>query len=126
MRSQKLVDVTSDTGEGGETRSIRPPTMARCCSETILALAAVCLLAFIVLKWGLKRLYGGYGAQDDMTIVSRVCDWVPSESCWSRVSARSHLILGSTEQQFSVLGELSAEEAADYFERQAAGEETDG
>jgi flagellar biogenesis protein FliO len=93
--------------------------------KTVLSLAAVCLLAFIVLKWGLGRLYRADSTDGSMSVVSRMRLGPKREVLVARVGPR-HLILGSTENQLNVLGELSAAEAADFIEREQAGEGTDG
>ncbi|MGM0556118.1 MAG: flagellar biosynthetic protein FliO [Myxococcota bacterium] len=93
--------------------------------ETVLSLVLVCLLAFVVLKWGLGRLYGVDREGGSMSVVSRMRLGPKRELLVARVGPR-HLILGSTEHQLNVLGELSAAEAADHFEPRDAGEGTDG
>jgi flagellar biogenesis protein FliO len=92
--------------------------------KTVLSLAAVCLLAFVALKWGLGRLYGARQDDEAMSVVSRMRLGPKREVLVARIGPK-HLILGSTEQQMNVLGELTEAEAHDYFERQD-GEVTDG
>ena len=75
----------------------------------VLSLAVVCLLAYVALKWGLGRLYGDSQSDDQMEVISRLRLAPKREILITRVGPR-YLIVGSTETELNILGELTPNE----------------
>lgn len=85
--------------------------------QMVIAVALVCLLAYAILKWGLQRMVGARDAAENMEVLSRM-PIGPSRSIMVvRVGPR-FLIVGSSETEISLLGELSEEEAFAHFDLQ--------
>jgi len=82
--------------------------------KTIVALIFVCILAYVLLRWGLGWLYGKKPLPNHMKILGRL----PIEGRRSlylvRVQSRT-LLLGVTDSSVNVLAELDSEE----FDRRA-------
>ncbi len=80
--------------------------------QTLFVLAGVCVLAYAVLRWGLKRFVAPDGASGGaMRVVARL-PLEPRRSIIVVDVAGRNIVLGSTEAGFQSLGELSQEEAA--------------
>lgn len=87
--------------------------------QTVLMLAVVCLLAYVVLRWGVSRLVGGQGAGDDaIEVLARHPVGSDSSILVVRIGPRV-LILADGESGMSRIGELDDEEA-EAFETAAA------
>ncbi len=65
--------------------------------QTLLALGAVCLLAWIVLRWGLKRVYGRGREGRLMRVVDRL-PLEPRRALWVVEVAGRYLLLSTSEQ----------------------------
>ena len=82
--------------------------------KTVIALIIVCVLAYVLLRWGLGWLYGKKPLPNHMKILGRL----PIEGRRSlylvRVQSRT-LLLGVTDSSVALLAELDSEE----FDRQA-------
>ncbi|MBA2661939.1 MAG: flagellar biosynthetic protein FliO [Bradymonadaceae bacterium] len=76
-----------------------------------LMLTAVCVVAYVSLRWGVKRLIGSHSSEPMVEVLSRTVIEPRRAILIVRVANR-HLIVGTTEQGMSALGELSADEAA--------------
>lgn len=89
-----------------------PPTMGygMMLARMVFMLAAVCALAIISLRWGLKRLTNVNSASQSIEVVSRAVIEPRRAVLVLRVGTR-HLIVGTGEHGMTPLGELSEEEA---------------
>jgi len=91
--------------------------------ETLLMLAIVCLLAYVVLRWGVSRLVGGRGAGDDaIEILARQPVGSDSSILVVRIGPRI-LILADGASGMSRIAELDEEEA-EAFETAASEEKS--
>ncbi len=79
-------------------------------ARMVFMLAAVCALAVITLRWGLKRLTHVHSAGQSIEVVSRAVIEPRRAVLVLRVGTR-HLIVGTGEHGMTPLGELSEEEA---------------
>ena len=78
----------------------------------VLVLGGVCLLAFVTLKWGLKRFVSPNATPGGgMRVIARL-PVEPRRSILVVRVANRVLVLGSTEAGFESLGELGPEEAS--------------
>jgi len=77
------------------------------------ALALVCAAAWVLLHWGLSRFVGDGDSPRDMEVLGRLNVGPKRAVMVVRVGSR-FLIVGSTEDGLSRLGELSAEEAEEW------------
>ena len=76
-----------------------------------LGVGAVCLIAWVALKYGLKRLLPDASAHASMRVVARL-PLEPRRSLLVAEIAGRHLVLAMSEAGCTLLTELSAEEAA--------------
>src|SRR5690606_6347653 len=79
-------------------------------ARMVFMLAAVCALAVISLRWGLKRLAHVNTADQSIEVVSRAVIEPRRAVMVLRIGTR-HLIVGTGEHGMTPLGELSDEEA---------------
>lgn len=82
-------------------------------AQMLVALAVVCALAFVTLKWGLKRLVSGGRPGARMEVLDRLPIEPRRSVVVVRVGART-LVLGSSEAGVELLTELHGAEAADF------------
>ncbi len=74
--------------------------------QTLLALGAVCVLGYVVLRWGAKRLYGVGRPGQRMRLIERM-PLDPRRSLYLIEVAGRQLLVGSTEQGVTLLTEVS-------------------
>lgn len=74
--------------------------------QTLLALGAVCALAYVVLRWGAKRLYGIGRPGQQMRLVERL-PLDPRRSLYLVEVAGRQLLVGSSENGVTLLTEVS-------------------
>jgi flagellar protein FliO/FliZ len=72
--------------------------------QTLLALGAVCLLAWIVLRWGVKRLYGASGS-GRIRVLERV-PLDPRRSLYLVEVGGKVLLVGAGEGPMTTLAEI--------------------
>ena len=85
--------------------------------QTVLALAAVCLLAYIVLRFGLKRLYGvGRGGDKALMRVVERLPLDPRRSIHLVEVAGRYVLLGTSESGVSFLTEIDGQSLAHSME----------
>lgn len=77
----------------------------------VLMLGAVCALATVSLRWGLKRLSRVHRAGQSIEVVSRAVIEPRRAILVVRIGTR-HLVVGTGEHGMTPLGELSEEEAS--------------
>lgn len=82
--------------------------------QMLVALAVVCALAFVILKWGLKRLVAGGSAGARMQVLERLPIEPRRSVVVVRVGART-LVLGSSEAGVELLTELHGSEASEFI-----------
>lgn len=89
-----------------------PPTMGygMMLARMIFMLAAVCALAVVTLRWGLKRLTSAQSEGQSIEVISRAIIEPRRAILVARVGTR-YMILGTGEHGMTPLGELSEEEA---------------
>lgn len=92
--------------------------------KMVVSLVVVCAFAYLFLRWALKR-FSGSGGTGKMEVVARLAVAPNRSVLVVRVGDR-HLIVGSGEQQLSLLGELSAEEARQLADDPAPPSESSG
>lgn len=81
--------------------------------QTILALAAVCLLAYVALRFGLKRLYGvGRGGERNILRVVERLPLDPRRSLYLVEVAGRYVLLGTSESGVSFLTEVDSEQVS--------------
>lgn len=78
--------------------------------QTLLALGAVCLLAYVVLRWGAKRLYGVGRPGQRMRLIERL-PLEPRRSLYLIEVAGRRLLVGSAESGVTLLTEVAPEVA---------------
>ena len=76
--------------------------------QTLLALGVVCLLAFVLLRWGAKWLYGAGRSGQRMRLVERL-PLEPRRALYLVEVAGRRLVLGSSENGVTLLVELEPE-----------------
>ncbi len=76
--------------------------------QTLVALAAVCGLAWWLLRWGGRRALGHYG-EGRVKVLERV-SLDPRRSLFLVKLGERVLLLGASEQSLTVLAELRADE----------------
>ncbi|PID39085.1 MAG: hypothetical protein CSA65_07370 [Proteobacteria bacterium] len=77
----------------------------------LAALVVVCVLAYVLLRFGLRRLGGGLPRTSHVRVLER-CPLGSGKALWVvRVGARCFLV-GAAEQGLSLLAELTPEELA--------------
>lgn len=74
--------------------------------QTLLALGAVCALAYVVLRWGAKRLYGVGRPGQQMRLVERL-PLDPRRSLYLVEVSGRQLLVGSSENGVTLLTEVS-------------------
>lgn len=78
--------------------------------QTVLALAAVCLLAYVVLRFGLKRLYGvGRGSDSNLLRVVERLPLDPRRALYLVEVAGRYVLLGTSETGVTFLTEVESE-----------------
>jgi flagellar biogenesis protein FliO len=77
----------------------------------VLMLAAVCAMAMVTLRWGLRRLVAPPGAGSPVEVVSRTVVEPRRAILVVRVGRR-HLVVGSSEAGMQLLAEVTSEELA--------------
>lgn len=77
----------------------------------VISLAIVCILAFVLLKWGLKRLADRQTEGSDIYVLSRVAI-EPRRSLLVVKVASKTLLLSSSESGISFIQELDAQDAS--------------
>jgi len=79
--------------------------------QTLLILAAVCLLAYLLLRWGMRRFQGGpAGAGSALKVLDRL-PLEPRRALYVVEVGNRILLLGTSEQQTTLLAELDEETA---------------
>ena len=73
--------------------------------QTLIALGAVCLLAYVVIRYGLKRLYGA-GRQGERLRVLEHLPLEPRRSIYLVEVAGKQLLIGTSEGGVSLLSEV--------------------
>lgn len=112
------------TDRGGSDVSNPASGLGSMLLQMLVALGAVCLIAWAILKWGVSRLVGGTGDDDGpIEVVARKPVGPESAVLIVRVGPRI-LILGDGEDGMSRLGELDDDEF-DQFEA-GRGDEANG
>jgi len=87
--------------------------------KTIIALIIVIAIAWIFLRWGLRRLIPGAGPSPDLRVIARLS--VDGRRALVVVEAYGrYLLLGVTEGGITLIKELPAEEIAAAERRRAA------
>ena len=99
---------------GAEPAPVAPAGYGALLFQTMLVLAGVCALAFVSLRWGLRRFVSADGRDHGaMQVVARLPVEPRRSVLVVKVGAR-HLILGSSEAGFQALGELDDDEALQF------------
>ncbi len=73
--------------------------------QTLLALAAVCALAWVVLRWGVKRLYGAGSASGRVKVLERIL-LDPRRTLYLVEVGGKVLLLGAGEGPMTNLAEI--------------------
>ncbi|MFH2004968.1 MAG: flagellar biosynthetic protein FliO [bacterium] len=113
MGPELLLLLTAPGGPVDATHVAAPtlPSYGSLLLKTILALILVIALAWIFLRWGLRRLIPGSRPSPDMRVIARMP--VDGRRSLLVVEAYGHyLLLGVTEGGITLLRELTAEEIA--------------
>jgi len=105
------------------SRDLDPPStgseLGSMLLETLLVLVGVCLLAYVVLRWGVSRLVGGGGTGDGpIEVLARQPLGTDSSILVVRIGPKT-LIVGDGESGMTRLGELD-DEQADRLAEEAA------
>ena len=87
--------------------------------KMIIALGLVCLLAYAILRWGVGRLAGARVGGEQMRVLGRL-PIAPNRTIMVVQVGPKFLVVGNTETEISLLSELSAESAQEYFPSQVA------
>jgi flagellar protein FliO/FliZ len=80
--------------------------------QTLLALGAVCVIAYVVLRWGAKRLYGVGRQGQRLRLVERL-PLEPRRSLYLVEVAGRVLLIGSSESGVTLVAEIEREEEGD-------------
>lgn len=82
--------------------------------QTLLALGAVCLLAYVVLRYGVKRLYGLGKPGQLLNIVERL-PLDPQRSLFLVEVAGRYVLLGTSESGVRFLTDVDGERVAEVL-----------
>ena len=89
-------------------------------AKMLLALLVVCAAAYVLLRYGLKRLAGGpRGAAQTMRVVER-CALAAGRNIWIVEAGGRFFLLGETEGGISNLAELDKDETAELLKKAAS------
>lgn len=86
--------------------------------KMVLALAITCILAFVILKWGMRKLVNHTGQDAQMRVLARLPIEPRRSVIVVKVSGRT-LVLGSSESGVELLTELHGADAASFVEDHA-------
>lgn len=88
--------------------------------RTLLVLAAVCALAYAILRWGLRRFVPSTTPRaTDLEVIERL-GVAPKQSLLLVRAGSRHLLIGSSEAGLQHLAELSADELTTKASRDGA------
>jgi flagellar biosynthetic protein FliO len=102
----------STVAVGAEPSAVPPTGYGALLGQLIIVVAVVCGLAYVVLRFGVKRLVAPR-SNGPMEIIGRLAVGPGRSILVVRVGTR-HLVLGSSEAGFTHLAELEADEVDSF------------
>ena len=105
----------TDTARRFERPLKRPGGYGAMLFKMVLALVITCILAFVILKWGMRKLVNHTGQDAQMRVLARLPIEPRRSVIVVKVSGRT-LVLGSSESGVELLTELHGADAASFVE----------
>lgn len=89
--------------------------------KMVISVVIVCALAYVILRWGLRRVVGESSGSENMEVLGRLGIGPERAIMVVRVGSR-YLVIGSGETEISILTELSEAEASAFVDTEVTEE----